>query len=579
MDPKIKNYFIQPNSTSQKIYESLRAFYIDELPDEQVAAKFGYSEAYLKKLRSIFTRQIEKGYNPFFTQNKKGPKKRFTDSNIIDQIITLRKQNYSIGDIKTTLEAKATKLSLETIDNIIKDEGFVPLPRRTRKERNSIMIPEKIEAPICQQLEIKDEEFSSERGGGILVFLPLIEKLGLIRAIRKSKFPQTSRINDVSSLMSFIALKLLGNERLSHDETWNLDRTIGLFAGLNVLPKNATLSSYSYRVLRSQNRLLLTELSHIFKDEEVETGEFNLDFKAIPHWGDASVLEKNWAGSRSRALKSLLALIVQDPSNGLLSYTNAEIKHQNQSEAVIEFVDFWKEGRGVCPKMLIFDSKFTTYHNLSELNRSNIKFLTIRRRGKNLKKKVEYIHDSEWLDIRIEKKKGKYKIIRVNESYTKLRNYKGEVRQFIITNHGRPQPTFMITNDFDSDIKVLIKKYARRWLVEQEIAEQIKFFHLNQPSSSIVVKVDFDLTISLLAHNLYKILAKHLPGFENCTVATIYRNFIENGAKVKICGDDILVAFKKKTHLPILFEVPWMRENTYISFLEKNIKFTCDTVS
>lgn len=579
MDLRIKNYFIQPNNTSQKIYESLRAFYIDQLPDEQVAAKFGYSEAYLKKLRSIFTRQIEKGYNPFFTQNKKGPKKRFTDSNIIDQIITLRKQNYSIGDIKTTLEAKATKLSLETIDNILKDEGFAPLPRRTRKERNSIMIPEKIEAPICQQLEIKDEEFCSERGGGILVFLPLIEKLGLIRAIRKSKFPQTSVINDVSSLMSFIALKLLGNERLSHDEIWNLDRAIGLFAGLNVLPKNATLSSYSYRVLRSQNRLLLTELSHIFKDEEVEKGEFNLDFKAIPHWGDASVLEKNWAGSRSRALKSLLALIVQDPSNGLLSYTNAEIKHRNQSEAVIEFVDFWKEGRGVCPKMLIFDSKFTTYHNLSELNRSHIKFLTIRRRGKNLKKKVEYIHDSEWLDIRIEKKKRKYKIIRVNESYTKLRNYKGEVRQFIITNHGRPQPTFMITNDFDSDIKVLIKKYARRWLVEQEIAEQIEFFHLNQPSSSIVVKVDFDLTISLLAHNLYKILAKHLPGFENCTVATIYRNFIENGAKVKICGDDILVAFKKKTHLPILFEVPWMRENTYISFLEKNIKFTCDTVS
>jgi hypothetical protein len=579
MNLKIKNYFLQPNTTAQKIYESLRAFYIDELPDEQVAAKFGYSEAYLKKLRSIFTRQIEKGDNPFFTQNKKGPKKRFTDSNIIDQIIILRKQNYSIGDIKTALDAKGTKLSLETIDNILKDEGFAPLPRRTRKERNSMMIPEKIEAPICQQLEIKDEEFSSERGGGILVFLPLIEKMGLIQAIRNSKFPQTSVINDVSSIMSFIALKLLGNERLSHDETWNLDRTIGLFAGLNVLPKNATLSSYSYRVLRSQNRLLLTELSHIFKDEEIEKGEFNLDFKAIPHWGDASVLEKNWAGSRSRALKSLLALIVQDPSNGLLSYTDAEIKHKNQSEAVIEFVDFWKEGRGVCPRMLIFDSKFTTYHNLSELNRSHIKFLTIRRRGKNLKKKVEDIPDSEWRDIRIEKKKGKYKIIRVNESYTQLRNYKGEVRQFIITNHGRPHPTFMITNDFDSDIKVLIRKYARRWLVEQEIAEQIKFFHLNQPSSSIVVKVDFDLTISLLTHNLYRILAKHLSGFENCTVATIYRHFIENGAKVKICGDDIFVAFKKKRHLPILFEVPWMKDKTYISFLEKNIKFTLDTVS
>jgi hypothetical protein len=127
--------------------------------------------------------------------------------------------------------------------------------------------------------------------------------------------------------------------------------------------------------------------------------------------------------------------------------------------------------------------------------------------------------------------KRKFKTIKVYESYVKLRNYEGEVRQFIITDHGRPQPTFMITNDFVSNRSTLIKKYARRWLVEQEIAELIKFFHLNQTSSSIVVKVDFDLTMSLLAHNLYQLLTRHLPGFERCNAYTIYRNFIENGAK------------------------------------------------
>ena len=92
-----------------------------------------------------------------------------------------------------------------------------------------------------------------------------------------------------------------------------------------------------------------------------------------PSWGDASVLEKNWAGSRSKAIKSLLALVAQDPSTGNLSYTNSEVKHRNQSDAIFDFVDFWKQGRGVAPKMLIFDSKFTTYRNLSELNRSEEK--------------------------------------------------------------------------------------------------------------------------------------------------------------------------------------------------------------
>ncbi len=43
----------------------------------------------------------------------------------------------------------------------------------------------------------------------------------------------------------------------------------------------------------------------------------------------------------------------------------------------------------------------------------------------------------------------------------------------------------------DADAGKLVKKYAGRWLVEQEIAEHVAFFNLNNPSSSIVVKVDF----------------------------------------------------------------------------------------
>jgi hypothetical protein len=276
-----------------------------------------------------------------------------------------------------------------------------------------------------------------------------------------------------------------------------------------------------------------------------------------------------------RGIKSLLSLIVQNPNTGYLSYTNAEIKHRNQNEAVLDFVDFWKNGRGVTPKMLIFDSKFTTYKNLSKLNetKEKIKFLTLRRRGKELVNNVSKIPADEWQKIRVEGKKRKYTILRVHDGFCKIRNYKGEVRQVILTDHGREQPSFLITNDFNMDVKKLVKKYARRWLVEQEIAEQIAFFHLNQPSSSIVVKVDFDLTISLLTHNLYRKLANHLPGFEHCTVGTIYRRFLENGATVKVEGDEVSVHLKKKTHLPILFELPWLKEKTRLTWLNTSIKF------
>jgi len=112
-------------------------------------------------------------------------------------------------------------------------------------------------------------------------------------------------------------------------------------------------------------------------------------------------------------------------------------------------------------------------------------------------------------------------------------------------------------------------KAYRHWTTMKEphweIAEQIAFFHLNQPSSSIVVKVDFDLTLSLLAHNLYRKLTSQLVGFEKCTVPTIYRNVLENGANIKITNTDVVVRLKKKTHLPILFQLPWLQKKTHLS--------------
>jgi len=79
--------------------------------------------------------------------------------------------------------------------------------------------------------------------------------------------------------------------------------------------------------------------------------------------------------------------------------------------------------------------------------------------------------------------------------------------------------------------------------------------------------------MSIIAHNLYKVLAKYLIGFEKCTVPTIYRNFLENGAKIKIKDTKVIVSMKKKTHLPILLEVPWIKEEQKISWLGISIKF------
>ena len=50
-----------------------------------------------------------------------------------------------------------------------------------------------------------------------------------------------------------------------------------------------------------------------------------------------------------------------------------------------EFLDFYKIGGKIDLKYLVFDSKFTTYENLAKLGK-DVKFITIRRRGKRLSK-------------------------------------------------------------------------------------------------------------------------------------------------------------------------------------------------
>ena len=578
MEPK--QFFGQPSCARQRQYEALKAFYHDGLPALDAAARYGFSVAYFKKLRSDFLHQLRAGTNPFFQQPKTGPKQRRSSEDLVAQIVALRKRNYAITDIKATLQAQGQAPSLDTIDRILKAEGFAPLPKRTRQQRLDVVPPAKLTPPRSATRSLIDEEFTTTGAAGLLIFLPLLASLDIVPAITAAGFPATREISDVQALLSLLALKLMGTKRWSHDSTWSLDRALGLFAGLNVLPKATTLASYSYRVTRAMNRQLLLHLSGCFQHEG-EAGEFNLDFKTIPHWGDASILDKHWSGSRTKALKSVLALIVQDPDTGQLSYTNAEIQRHQQNDAVLDFVDFWTQGRGTAPKLLVFDSKFTTYQNLDKLNQSaeEIKFLTLRRRGKKLLEWVAKLPSEDWQTVKVERAKGKQQKLRVHDGRCTLRDYQGEVRQVVLTNHGRQQPTFLITNDFALPLKQVVQKYARRWLVEQEIAEQIVAFHLNSPSSSIVVKVDLDLTLSLLAHNLYRRLSELLPGFEQCTVETIRRRFLENGAAVTVRDNTVTVRLNKKTHLPILFEVPWMNQTVSLPWMGLNIRFLPGTVS
>src|SRR3970040_2927411 len=83
---------------------------------------------------------------------------------------------------------------------------------------------------------------------GIFLFLPYLLKVNLPDIINNSNFPETSEISKLNYVISILALKLVGQERESKINDFSLDRGLGLFAGLNVLPKSTEISTYSYSI-------------------------------------------------------------------------------------------------------------------------------------------------------------------------------------------------------------------------------------------------------------------------------------------------------------------------------------------
>ena len=105
----------------------------------------------------------------------------------------------------------------------------------------------------------------------------------------------------LQSLLSLLALKVVGKERMSHVMDVCFDQGFALFAGLNVLPKTTALSTYSYRVTREMTASLLDSYVSTLSGAALLPGEsFNLDFHAIPHRGQEAVLDKHYVSSRSR---------------------------------------------------------------------------------------------------------------------------------------------------------------------------------------------------------------------------------------------------------------------------------------
>jgi hypothetical protein len=394
------------------------------------------------------------------------------------------------------------------------------------------------------------------RAAGLFLFLPLLAQLGFDALVRKADYPGSKMIPADAAILSLLALKLLRKERLSHIDDFNVDEGLGLFAGLNVLPKKSFATDYSYRTQRQQQQQLLglwiRQLSPILLPE---AKSFSLDFHPIPYRGEEAVLENHYMPCRGQACPSVQTFFAQEHEKQVFCYANANLTREEQSHEVLRFVDYWKDLTGRNPEWLYFDSKLTTYADLSELNARGIFFATIRRRGPAILKRLAQTDPNDWKSASIDIPKRRHKRIHYLDELVELDDYVGTLRQLAVTGLGREQPTLFLVNHPDASPREMIMNYARRNGIEDGIGTNVNFFHMDNLSSEVRLNVDLDVTLTVIANSCYRWLASRLKGFDHAKAKQLSRKFVETSGEIEVLPNRVLqVTFDRRCHNPILRE-------------------------
>ena len=481
----------------------------------------------------------------------------------------------SSSDIQHRLSEDAIKISSRTVERTLKDSGYGKLKRRTHKElgitlKNKI-IPERSEHLNFSELEPFNIDCPS---AGCFFFIPYILESGILDIVRECEMPDSSDIGSTQACLSMLLLKLMGRKRLSHIGSYDREPALGLFAGLNVLPKPTYMNTYSCRCSESHVMNLQSKAITILKKKYPDfynSDYINLDFHSIPHFGDESEMEKVWCGARGKTMKGANTVFVQDSQSNAILYTRADILRNEEANEIKKFVSYWKKININVNETLVLDCKFTAYKVLDELEDEGIKFITLRKRYARLIKETLDLQPNEWEKIHVAIPKRKYKNVSVHKSDVKLKGCSNTFRQIAIKDHGRSKPTFIITNNQDLPMKDILEVYAKRWRVENKLAELVAFFNLNALSSPIMIRIHFDILWTIVADTLYHRFAQDLRRFEKNIAPTIFRKFIDMPGRVVYDGDKFLIKIRKRAHTPILKEVEKLQKPIKVPWLSGKI--------
>jgi len=482
-------------------------------------------------------------------------------------IVALRKQNHSSYEISELLQQQGKPLSPTAVQEVLRQEGFARLPRRGEEERPPRPRPT-VEAVADVRAFSLTPRTITTQCGGLFLFIPDLLRLHLDTLA--APLPGSQMIPAAHAFRALLALKLWWVERKSQVMSLVSEEGLALFAGLNVMPKKSYLSEYSSRLRPSQVTGLLAGWQRLAGDQLFAGDSFNLDFHSVPYYGEDPVVERHYVSARSRSQPSVLVFLAQDAQGQAFCYSHGNIRKGEEKEEIFRFISFWKQTHGQNPGHLVFDCRLTTQDRLARLHRLGIRFITLRQRSAGLLKEIVLLPRSAWRRVELDVPARKYKTPRVYEKKVRLA---GETfRQLYVLDLGHDEPTILLTNEPSrTRAAQLITRYAQRMLIENALSDAVRFFHLDALSSAVILKIDFDMSLLVIASGLYRLLAEKMRGYAHAQARQIFRDLINTAATVTVTGKEVVVHFHRRAHLPILLasglfdqgvKVPWWGGHT-----------------
>jgi transposase len=557
------DYFLRPAGASQRRYEALRAYFVEEMPASEVADRFGYSTASVHQMATV----LRAGRMSLFADARPGPKgPRKATGQLRQRVLALRAAGHSVTEIAAALTAEGLPVSAQTTWQILDAEGIGRLPRRDEGRRGPPARLDAVQAAKLPGWPAAGTALGCDHAGLLLLF-PAMAQLGMHELVRSAGYPSTRALSSWQSAGTLLLAKCARRPRIHHAGSLTDDQGLAFTLGLTSLPKATHLGTYSWRVRRESNHKLLSGLVAALRPLGLATGEagFNCDFHAIRHHGDDAALEKHYVPRRSQRTRAVLTFFAQDHASSEMVYANADITKAGQAREIIAFADYWQHATGSDPGLLVFDSQLTTYKILDELTGRGINWLTLRQRGKNELARLAALPAAAWKTVTIART-GRYRRPRLHEDMVKLAGVSSRVRQIAIKNIGRDEPTLLITHDLATPARDLFARYAERMTVENELDAYIGGFHLDALTSGVPLNVDLDTTLTVVAGNLYRLLALKLDRYQNATPDKIWRHFLDATGTLHITGTGVTCALNLRSHHPVLIDagfadlevpIPW----------------------